>query len=266
MHHHVEDDPLDADRIRSFLPDDMAARPLEVHRVLTSTNDRLRELGREGAATGFAVVAEEQTHGRGSGGRRWVSRPGEGLWMSVLLRPGEVPPGVVTLGAGVAVMLGVWLAVEVPTELQWPNDVMVGRSKLCGILAEALPGGAIALGVGVNVHRAPSMDEIGREAIFLDLLVGLPVNRCHLAAGILCAIERAFREVAGGRAETLLDTWRRHSNHLGERVRITMGAEEAVGVATDIDSTGALLLRGDDGAVRTIVSGSLEILPAGPSP
>jgi BirA family biotin operon repressor/biotin-[acetyl-CoA-carboxylase] ligase len=265
MTHHVQDDPLDAERIRSFLPDAMSGRPIEVHRVLTSTSDRLRELGREGAATGLAVVAEEQTHGRGSGGRRWVSRPGEGLWMSVLLRPGDVPPGVVTLGAGVAVMMGIWLAVEVPTELQWPNDLMVGRFKLCGILAEALPGGAVALGVGVNVHRAPSTDEIGREAIFLDILVGLPVNRCNLAAGILSAIEGAFREVAAGRADGLLATWRRHSNHLGERVRITMGEEVAVGVALDIDSTGALLLKGDDGAVRTIVSGSLELEPPSPS-
>jgi len=257
----VQTDPLDADRIRSFLPEAMAARPIEVHRVLTSTSDRVRERAREGAATGLVVLAEEQTRGRGSSGRRWVSRPGEGLWMSVLLRPGDVPPGVVTLGAGVAVMTGIWTAVEVPTELQWPNDLMVGRCKLCGILAEALPGGAIALGIGVNVHRAPPADEIGREAIFLDILVGLPVDRCSLAAGILCGIEGAFREVGAGRADKLLATWRRNSNHLGERVRITMGDQVAVGVALDIDSAGALLVQGDDGVVRTIVSGSLELEP-----
>ncbi len=261
MAHHVQDDPLDAIRIRSFLPDPISGRPIEVHRVLPSTNDRVRELAREGAATGLAVIAEEQTRGRGSGGRRWVSRPGEGLWMSVLLRPGDAPPGVITLGAGVAVRMGIWLAVEVPTELQWPNDLMVGRFKLCGILAESLPGGAVALGIGVNVHRAPSVDEIGREAIFLDMLVGLPVDRCKLAAGILSALEGAFLEVAAGRAQGLLDTWRRHSNHLGERVRIMMGEEAVVGVAVDIDATGALLVKADDGLVRTIVSGSLDLEP-----
>jgi BirA family biotin operon repressor/biotin-[acetyl-CoA-carboxylase] ligase len=261
----VEDDPLDADRIRAFLPDAVAGLEIEVHRVLASTNDRVRERARAGAKTGLVVLAEEQTSGRGSGGRRWISAPGKGLWMSVLLRPGDVPPGVVTLGAGVAVQMGIWCAADVATELQWPNDVMVGDAKLCGILAEALSERAIALGIGVNVHGAPSTAEIGRAAVPLDLVAGRPVERNVLAAGILSGIEGAFKEIAAGRGGELLAAWRRRSNHLGARVRITMGEEVVVGVALDIDSTGALLLEGEDGRVRTIVSGSLELEPPDPA-
>jgi len=261
----VHQDPLDRDRIRALLPGAGAGREIEVHRVLTSTNDRVRELARAGAETGHVVLAEEQTSGRGSGGRRWISAPGEGLWMSVLLRPGDVPPGVVTLGAGVAVQTGIASATGVVAELQWPNDVMVLGAKLCGILAESGPDGAIALGIGVNVHGAPSTAEIGREAIPLDLVAGRPVERNVLAAGILSAIEGAGREIARGCAEALLAAWRRRSNHLGARVRITMGEKVVVGVALDIDATGALLFQDDEGRARTIVSGSLALEPPDPA-
>jgi BirA family biotin operon repressor/biotin-[acetyl-CoA-carboxylase] ligase len=257
--HHLQADPLTAARIRSFLPEALTAWPIEVHRVLGSTNDRARDLMRAGAAPGLCVIAEEQTAGRGSSGRRWVSRPGAGLWMSVLLKPGEVPPGIVTLGAGVAVVLGIGQTAAVPLSVQWPNDVMSGQQKVCGILAEALPGGAVVLGIGINVHGAPRTEEIGRAAICLDLLAGRAVDRCHLAAGILSAVERTFGQIAAGSGDRVLATWRRRSNHLGDRVRITTGEEVLEGVAVDIDASGALLLKGDDGALRTIVSGSLVI-------
>jgi BirA family biotin operon repressor/biotin-[acetyl-CoA-carboxylase] ligase len=261
----VRKDPLDADRIRDLLPTTAIGREIEVHRVLASTNDRVRVRARTGAESGLVVLAEEQTHGRGSGGRRWISAPGEGLWMSVLLRPGDVAPGVVTLGAGVGVRRGIRSHAGVEVALQWPNDLVIQGAKLCGILAETGAERAIALGIGVNVHGAPDAATIGRRAVFLDELAGRRIERNALAAGILSGIADVVAEMTAGRGERLLTAWRRGSNHLGARVQITMGEEVVAGVALDIDPTGALLLADTSGRVRTFVSGSLELAPGGPA-
>lgn len=261
-------DPLDADLLRGLLTTRSLGRPLEVHRRLTSTSDRVRELARTGARPGIAVLAEEQTRGRGRAGRAWISPPGVGLWMTVLAAPREVSPGLVTLGAGVAVRRAVARLSGVEAALKWPNDLEVGGAKLCGILGEVVAEKGIALGIGLNVHEAPPVEEIGRAAIALDQAAGRPVARNPLAALLLADLEQVLDDIRSGHEAQVLASWREGCNHLDERVQIVTGAKpeagDTIGVAVDIDAAGALLLRRDDGKVVPVVAGSLRMV--GPSP
>src|SRR5918997_2587029 len=136
---------------------------LDVVDRVGSTNAVLLAAAAQGAPDGAVLVAERQDAGRGRLGRDWVTLPGAGIAVSVLLRPTEVPPdrfGWLPLLAGLAVHDAVRAAVPALTCLKWPNDVLVGEGqrKAGGILAEASSGAdgtAVVLGVGLNVAGDP---------------------------------------------------------------------------------------------------------------
>ncbi len=250
-------DPLDTRIITGLLTTRVLGRELELHRSLPSTSDRVRERAGEGAPAGLVVFAEEQTRGRGRGGSRWESPPGTGIWLSALLPPGIQSPGLVMLGAGVAVARAVERVSGVRTALKWPNDLEIAGAKLCGILGEMSPQTGVVLGIGVNVHAVPAgMD---RHVIALDDAAGRPVARNPLVAAILGDLEAVLDEVEAGRSGQVLAAWRTLCCHMGARVRITTGEEVVGGVADSVSSTGALILRCDDGRLMTITSGSLSV-------
>src|SRR5690242_19863216 len=150
-----------------------------------STNDVAAALAQAGAGEGTTIVAEHQTAGRGRRGRTWFSPPGAGLYVSVVLRPGDsdsLTPAVtlLTLAAGVALAEGVRAATGLPVGIKWPNDLVVERRKLAGILAEAVgsPGvSAIILGFGINIRPAAYPPEIASRATSLESELGRPVER-----------------------------------------------------------------------------------------
>jgi BirA family biotin operon repressor/biotin-[acetyl-CoA-carboxylase] ligase len=142
-------------------------------RVVTetgSTNADLLAVAREGAREGVVLVAEAQTGGRGRMGRRWTSPPRAGLTFSVLLRPYGVPAallGWVPLLTGAAVASAVQAVAAVAPQLKWPNDVLVGGRKLCGILAER-SGSAVVVGIGINVTQSQAELPEGATSLRLE--------------------------------------------------------------------------------------------------
>ncbi|MEP6472730.1 MAG: biotin--[acetyl-CoA-carboxylase] ligase [Gemmatimonadota bacterium] len=141
---------------------------LHRHDQLSSTLDQLHRLAEAGAVEGTAVVAVEQTAGRGSRGRTWHS-PRGGLWLSWLCRPRSVVAGeVLSLRVGMAIASVLDQLGDLPVvELKWPNDVLIGGKKVAGILCEARWQGGepgwIAVGIGLNVQN-PVPDEVGSTA------------------------------------------------------------------------------------------------------
>ena len=139
-------------------------------RQLGSTLDALHDLGAQGAAVGTAVIAEEQTAGRGRDGRTWHS-PAGGVWLGVLLRPARVELGVMSVRVGLAVADAVDALLGRPeVRLKWPNDVLLAERKLGGILCEGRWQGEalqwLAVGVGVNVCN-PIPGAVARHAVAL---------------------------------------------------------------------------------------------------
>ena len=150
--------PLDAAGLhRALLRPGGLWQAVEVVDRTGSTNADLLARALDGAPEGMVLAAEEQSAGRGRMGRAWVSPPRAALTFSLLVRPAAVPParrGWLPLLAGVAVATAVTAVTGVQTRLKWPNDVLTGRAKLAGILAEAA-GDAVVVGVGLNVSTEP---------------------------------------------------------------------------------------------------------------
>jgi BirA family transcriptional regulator, biotin operon repressor / biotin---[acetyl-CoA-carboxylase] ligase len=148
-----------------------------VFRTLASCLDVVHDLGLRGAPHGSAVIAEEQTAGRGRDGRTWRS-PAGGVWLGMLLRPGHVELGALSVRAGLVVADTVDELLGAPAaRLKWPNDVLLADRKLAGVLCETRWQGELpewlALGVGVNVCNELPPEFAERAVALHEFLPGL---------------------------------------------------------------------------------------------
>lgn len=235
--------------------------PIERHRRLGSTNDRLKERAREGAPEWTAVLAEEQTAGRGREGRVWASPPG-GLYLSVLLRPRFGAAGLIPLAAGVSVAEALGEH-GVATELKWPNDVLAGGRKLAGILAEASSSSAgldwVVLGLGVNLEPAPEAlpEEVRASAASILALTGRSVAPTEVAAAVLARLT-VWYDALRAEPDTVVQAWRERAlPWWGRRLELRSGGRTLRGVAVDVDAGGALVLALDDGTRSAVLSGEV---------
>ena len=259
--------PWDAAALRAALvaPAGPWARLDVVDRV-GSTNAALLAAAAQGAEERAVLVAEHQDAGRGRLGREWVTRPGDGIAVSVLLRPYGVSPdrfGWLPLLAGLAVHEAVHATVPARTCLKWPNDLLVGpgQRKAGGILAEASTGPdgtAVVLGIGLNVTGEP--DDLPPGATSLAAEGGVQLDRAALLVSLLTVLsarEAAWRAAAGD-PEHLRGDYRRVCGSLGAEVRVELpGGMTVTGMAEDVDADGRLLLLGADGLRRAIAAGDV---------
>ena len=227
-----------------------------------STNTYVRDRAKRGAPEGLVVAADFQTAGRGRLDRRWESPPGANLLASVLLRP-RCDGGDVHLCTGAIALAAADACRElagVEPVLKWPNDLLVGESKLAGILAEAEFSGraltAVVIGIGVNVAW-PGPEGAGGTC--LDDLDGSapPLDRRRLLECLLGAVaaRRPLLDEASGRA-ALADEVRRRCATLGRPVRVTLAGEQFTGLAVAIDDTGHLVVETASGP-RSVTAGDV---------
>src|SRR6476646_1100313 len=210
---------------------------------LDSTNRYLVDEARAGAPAGLVVVTDHQTAGRGRLGRTWVAPPGASLLVSVLLRPrlSVERRHLLVAAAGLAMAEAVEATTGVVAGMKWPNDLLVGDRKLCGILAEAA-GDALVVGLGVNVEWTDVPTELTEIATACNLEGGRPVERRALLDAFLARYGTRLADLAGARRdyEARLVT-------LGRRVRVEQAQRTLVGVARGIDAAGRLLVAPDGG-------------------
>lgn len=236
------------------------------HDEISSTNDAALVLARAGAPHGTLVLADRQTAGRGRFGRRWESPPGVGLWMSWVLHPGR--PLAEAFAVNAVVALAALEAAQFSTGcrvgLRWPNDVVAGDRKLCGLLAESAMAGdrleALVVGVGLNVNQRPGdfPDELREEATSLAQLAGRPVDRAHALALFVEALDRGWSRLESLGAAALLADWRRESTFQGQPVEVDEAGRRWRGVARDIAEDGALVVEPVEGGRRTLHAGDVR--------
>jgi len=240
-----------------------ARRPdarLEVrwHASLPSTMDAAGALANDGAAHGVVVIADEQTQGRGRRGTTWASPTAAGLYFSFVARPGASQTlSLITLAAGVAVRDGIGAATGLAADLKWPNDLLVGKRKLAGILAEGLavgtPDQAIIIGVGVNAQTAAYPPEVRARATSIEDELGRPVDRGALLSAILISLWDWLTRLQQSPGD-ILQAWRAASpNAIGTRVEW----EGRNGVTAGIDDDGALRVKTPSGIER-VIAGELQ--------
>jgi BirA family biotin operon repressor/biotin-[acetyl-CoA-carboxylase] ligase len=237
---------------------------------LPSTNTEAARQAALGAPEGLCVVAREQTAGRGRRERSWVSPKDAGLYLSVVLRPSlEVRHWpLITLAAALAVRDALHEACGLEADIKWPNDLLAGGRKLCGILAETAEGArarAVILGVGVNLKHGSFPPELSDTATSVEE----QTDRAPDAESLLAALTRALSlryetlHAPDGAVETLRE-WQRHSTYAhGRRVRVTLAEETFEGTTRGLDSDGALRVEIDTGALRTVTAGDVTALRPG---
>ncbi|WP_049947686.1 biotin--[acetyl-CoA-carboxylase] ligase [Candidatus Halobonum tyrrellensis] len=231
---------------------------VEYHDALGSTNDRARALAAAGAPE-TVVVAGEQTAARGRLDREWAA-PSGGAWFSVLARPDDPPAHApaFTLATAVAVTRACREA-GVDARIKWPNDVLVGERKLCGILTE-MAGEAdrvswLVVGVGLNANVAAA--DLPEGATSLRAELGSAVDRRLLVQRVL----EAFDDLRGD-LTAVVPAWREHADTLGRRVRVETPGGVVTGEAVGVEFPGALVVRTDDGEVRVTAGDCEHLRPA----
>jgi len=226
---------------------------------LPSTNTELARMASEGAAEGVAIVADEQTAGRGRLQRAWSSPKGAGLYFSILLRP-SLPVDqwpLITFAAALAVGDALQEAADVQTDIKWPNDLLSGERKICGILAEAIDtpaGRAVIVGIGINLtqHAFP-------EATSVSEVTGTRPDREAILAALLAALARWYSLL--GEREKIVAAWSSRSSYAtGKLVQVKNGDESWQGTTCGVEPDGALRLRTTDGEIKIIRAGDVRSL------
>src|SRR5579875_1248180 len=236
--------------------------------AIHSTNTHAMAEGDAGAPHGSVYVAEEQTGGRGRGAHAWVSPPGSGLYVSVLLRP-QIAPGDalwISLAAGLAVRDAVEAITTLQADLRWPNDLMLGKKKFCGILtemhAEATRVRYVVVGIGINVLQMAFPEGLESTATSLQIETGLQWPRQDLLIALLRALDGEMSSLGdASRMEaakrSILERMERVSSWVrGKRVRVEEG-EGYSGITDGLNAQGFLRVRTQDG-VRTVLSGGVR--------
>ncbi|MGA8345562.1 MAG: biotin--[acetyl-CoA-carboxylase] ligase [Candidatus Sulfotelmatobacter sp.] len=230
-----------------------------------STNTAAMAAAAEGAPEGSVFLAEEQTAGRGRGANSWQSPRSTGIYCSVVVRP-TLPPSdvlVLSLAAGLAVHAAIQqVDSRVSADLKWPNDVLIGGKKVCGILtemnAEATRVRYIVVGVGINVNQASFPKEL--PATSLRLVTGSEWSRVELAAALLKSLDREYRQLLedSDALESILRRFAESSSWVkGKAVRIEENGSSFEGTTEALDSRGFLRVRTAHG-MQTILSGTVR--------
>jgi BirA family biotin operon repressor/biotin-[acetyl-CoA-carboxylase] ligase len=268
-------DSFDIPRVAAALTNSVFSDKLQHLASVGSTNALALDAAQVGAAHGSVWVADEQTSGRGRGNHAWHSAAGDGLYVSVLLRPkmALVDALWLSLAAGLAVQKAIANVTGLEPDIRWPNDLMIGNRKCGGILVEtsvvASQSDAPAtlrhavVGVGINVNHQSFPDELEAFATSLRRENGKPWAREQILIALLRTLEKEIAlleaELHGSSTETgLLDRFASASSWVrGKPVKVDEGGGYT-GVTDGLDARGFLRVAGDDGVLHTVLSGGVR--------
>lgn len=218
--------------------------------AIDSTNSMAKRLAEMGESEGTVVTAEVQTEGRGRGDRKWASPPG-GLYLSIILRP-ELPvesAGGLTLVAGVAVVKVIRSMYALRAMLKWPNDVLIGHGKVCGILTESGTLDSklrfLVVGIGINLNNDMSCEFPDSTSLKKELRA--EVSKKELVREMLETLEREYDRFLSRGLKPFLSEWKTLSGDIGKRVTVHCGKERLNGKVLDIDESGRLVVIDDIG-------------------
>ena len=235
------------------------------YRELPSTNTEARRLAEAGAPEGTVVLAAKQTAGRGRRGRNWTSGENAGLWFSLVLRP-DIPAGrssALTLAAALAVARAISRITGFHPRIKWPNDIVLGGKKVCGILteqsAQANAVKYIIAGIGINVRSQEFSREFAEHATSLAEQGAEPFLEGALLMAVLEEFEDCYaRYLKTQDLELLLGEYNGCLVNRDRPVRVLDPAGAYEGIARGVNRRGELLVEREDGIVP-VSSGEVSV-------
>ena len=276
------EDRLNAYEIADGLNTSIVGQEVRYFESLDSTSSYARLLAAEHCCDGMAVIAGQQTAGRGRLGRSWESPPDKGIYISVVLRPTLAPveTQILTLAAAVAVSAAIRETTGLSAGIKWPNDLVIEGRKVCGILlemnSEADRVNHVILGIGINYAQKEEdfPEELRNRAISLKTAAkkreaagGPGVNgrgqadfsRLSVVRSVLRELDDVIKLVLTDNNAKVLEMWRSKSITLGSEVCFKLKGMEYNGTAIDITSDGRLLVACSDGVRRELLSGEISV-------
>ncbi len=236
---------------------------------VSSTNTLAMRAGAGDARNGTVYVTDAQTGGRGRGAHGWSSPAGSGLYVSILLRPRMAPGDALwlSLAAGLAARSAVQTVAGFAPDLRWPNDLLVGKRKLGGVLtemqAEVTRVRFVVIGIGINVHQREFPPELATSATSLVLEAPqAAVTRMALLVALLLALHDEVEALAGEDVmhgqKALVHRLEASSSWVRGK-RVIVGQEQPIyGVTEGLDTRGFLRVRGETGEMHTVLSGGVR--------
>jgi len=230
---------------------------------ITSTNSKAYELAEEGAPEGTLVVAETQTSGKGRLGRKWISPKGKGIYCSIILRPDmeidSIP--VITLAGAVSIQRTIKKVCGIDAGVKWPNDILIGGKKVCGILTEikAQPDMVDFLIIGIGININTDRKQIPPEATSLKIESAHCVSRTEFLRLMLNEMEKDYKKIKMEGFQTLRDECKNKSTVLNKHIKVSEHHRAIEGIAVDIDEKGALIIQTKTGERKRIFSGDVTV-------
>lgn len=251
--------------IASRLQTNWAGRELHCYEVIDSTNNIAKQFAQR-SVHGAVFLAEKQEAGKGRRGRSWISPSGTGIWLSLLLKP-EIKPtqaSMLTLVAALSMSRAIETVTGLKTEIKWPNDIVINKKKVCGILTEMsaeielIHYVVVGLGVNVNIEEFPQ--ELKEKATSLKLELGKSIERASLICVFLSYFEQDYeifmqkRNLSG-----LLKDYNQRLVNRNCEVRVLDPNGEYMGIAISVEENGGLIVKKEGGEYVTITSGEVSV-------
>ena len=251
--------------VRCYLDTRLIGKKITVLDTVGSTNDYLKKLGSQGAEAGTVVLAREQTAGKGRLGRTWQSKKDDGIALSLLLRPEKTPAEISTITplAGLAVCRAVNDFCKLDSRIKWPNDIIVGKKKLVGILTEMSAEfdrvDYTVTGIGINVKNTSFPDEIAHKATSILLETGRHIDQNKFVACVLKNLERELVDNHYNLNGTSVSDYQSLCATIGRSVTFTRGRRKISGMAVGINNSGELEVMLSNGTISTVNSGEVTV-------
>ncbi|RZN15882.1 MAG: biotin--[acetyl-CoA-carboxylase] ligase [Methanosarcinales archaeon] len=245
--------------IQRGLNTSIIGKTIEYYREVKSTNSVAASVA-DNVEDGTTIITEIQTRGRGRIGRTWVS-PRGGIWLSIVLKPRipAVRAYRLTIAAGLAAAKTI-RAYEIDAKIKWPNDIIIGNKKVCGILteteaeAEQLKHAIVGIGVDTNIDTRLFPEEIRDHSTSLQTELGESIDRVEFIKRLLTSFEYEYLRLYK-QFPQILDEWRYLLATTGKRVQINNPTTTIYGKAVGVDREGALIIKCDDGFIERVVAG-----------
>ena len=259
-------DVLGESEIKSRMETQWVGQRVYFYEEIDSTNTQAKRLAEEDAPSGTLVVSDCQVKGKGRRGRVWTSPKGEAIYMTILLRPQIRPDraSMVTLVMGLSVVQAIRNVLGLETSIKWPNDVVLNRKKLVGILTEMSAQmdyiEYLVIGTGINANMTEFSEELEDKATSLRMEMGRPVNRAALIAESMKCFEKNYeifektQDLSG-----LMEDYQAVLANLNQPVRVLEPGHEYSGIARGINEKGELLVEREDGTVTAVYSGEVSV-------
>jgi len=256
-------DILNPEEITNNLKTKIIGKKIYFLKKITSTNLFAKQLVKDKIGEGTVIVADVQTHGLGRKNRPWHS-PAGGLWFSVVLYP-HIPADrgmLITMASSISIAQAFKKITGISPEVKWPNDLLINRKKVCGILTEINADldkiNYIIVGIGINVNNKID-EELSEIAISLKQVASSKISRARLLKSILQHLDLNYNKIILKNFDSIRKVWLSYSNIIGRKIQVEDENIVTKGIVVDIDDSGYIILDTDYDRIR-IVSGDIKYL------